>query len=547
MMHVSCGAIIFIWTASCLTSATVLSGTVQNDTRFVPGRFPAGSALRVTVRYRVRSRTNLPVRLDIYTTENQSQMDRNCSSAKRSQLGNSRLHVDVQQDGQDASSEELDLRDKGTTDNLSVKEGTIIIQDFVPRMFSFSLSLPCHSNDSLQGVHYEIELKEEANETKCLDTPVDELRCSDFFTKVSFPNLLGDTRDSAKERVRNILRINRALSEKSEKTVLSVYQHMREAVCHLIYPKCNTSSHAAVCTVPACKETCKIARESCRVSHETFYTVLGDLNCDYLPSVDDPNTQCFFKPVICGPPSLPENTRIVKGLLENISYTLKHEIQYSCVDESMQMFGTETVKCRHSGAWSTPPMCRHKSTSAVLWGVAGGFCLVISLVILFSYLKSSSKSRTRNKKYDAFVCYNFDANWTYVTETILPQLEQNLDPALLLCVCDRDFLPGDYIHNNIRHAVQNSNSAIIVMSQEFVDSPWCKGEFECCIQENMLHPEFRLFVIMMQPVHELQGTTDSMKQFFQSRLYLQREDPMLFQRIAHCLRNLRGSDSEEQS
>ena len=37
------------------------------------------------------------------------------------------------------------------------------------------------------------------------------------------------------------------------------------------------------------------------------------------------------------------------------------------------------------------------------------------------------------RKFDAYVCYDFQGNNDYVTNTVLPALEENHDPPLKLC------------------------------------------------------------------------------------------------------------------
>ena len=70
------------------------------------------------------------------------------------------------------------------------------------------------------------------------------------------------------------------------------------------------------------------------------------------------------------------------------------------------------------------------------------------------------------------------------------------------------------------------------MSQNYVDSIWCKDELEGCYVENLEDPAFRLFVIVMQPVKSLQNTDEYMKSFFASKMYLEKGDPKIFERIA---------------
>ena len=99
----------------------------------------------------------------------------------------------------------------------------------------------------------------------------------------------------------------------------------------------------------------------------------------------------------------------------------------------------------------------------------------------------------------------------------------------------------------------------MVMSQAFVNSIWCKEEFERCYIENMNDPAFQLFVIMMQPADTLQNLSESMKTFFAQRTYLQRDDPNLIQKIAAYLtevkkpepgddgNNVRDADNNENN
>ena len=72
-----------------------------------------------------------------------------------------------------------------------------------------------------------------------------------------------------------------------------------------------------------------------------------------------------------------------------------------------------------------------------------------------------------------------------------------------LCIQSRNIIPGRDIKDNIEEAIEGSNSAIIIMSQGFVDSMWCKEEFTHCYIENMKDAAFNLSVIMMQPADTL--------------------------------------------
>ena len=71
--------------------------------------------------------------------------------------------------------------------------------------------------------------------------------------------------------------------------------------------------------------------------------------------------------------------------------------------------------------------------------------------------------------------------------------------------------------------LKTANSAIIVMSQDYMDSLWCVEEFEDCYMENMKDPAFKLFVILMQPEEALNVTNQYIQSFFDKRTYLESE------------------------
>ena len=124
---------------------------------------------------------------------------------------------------------------------------------------------------------------------------------------------------------------------------------------------------------------------------------------------------------------------------------------------------------------------------------------------------------SRKREFDAFVLYHFDSDDEFVVDQLLPELEENR--GFKLCIHSRNFTPGRDIKDNIEEAIEESNSAIIVMSQGFVDSMRCKEEFTHSYIENMKDPTFNLFVIMMQPEDSSVNVSNYMKTFFANKTY----------------------------
>ena len=158
-------------------------------------------------------------------------------------------------------------------------------------------------------------------------------------------------------------------------------------------------------------------------------------------------------------------------------------------------------------------------------------------------LEVSEVCLKRYREFDAFVLYHFDTDDHFVMNDLLPELEETRD--FKLCFHSRDFTPGRDIKYNIEEAIEANNSAIIIMSQGFVDSMWCKEEFTHCYIENMKDPAFNLFVIMMQPADTLVNISNYMKTSFTKKTYLQVDDPELFTKLATHLDNARPSKDDE--
>ena len=151
---------------------------------------------------------------------------------------------------------------------------------------------------------------------------------------------------------------------------------------------------------------------------------------------------------------------------------------------------------------------------------------------------------TRNREFDAFVCYD-EADANFAHGTIITELEKKPVSPFKLFVHQRDFKAGCDIMWNIFNAIKNSNSAIIVMSQNFVNAKWCREEFQLCYGENMEDPAFKLFVIMRQPVDTLENASEYMQSFFASKTYLLEEDPHLFDKVGKYLMSVKCHHNDE--
>ena len=455
-------------------------------------------------------------------------------------------------------------------------EGRTIIQDYIPRKYGFSFGYECHftAKPSLIGLWYNFTISEQTNNAQCLlmeDLPENMKECLSFYNHMSLPNMIGHhDMDSIRRYRSNFHAIEVFISYiSSQLPTGGCYKHMKEVICQIFFPQCDHSRNQVI---QICKETCFLFLNSClkflkQVLHSYLKNapfehwrkyadknILDEIDCNYLPSLND-SILCYYKPVTCDPPPNITNARIINGSEHDGTYLAKFQVEYECVNETFQMEGNNTVTCLYTGEWYKIPKClkrkREKSNksnlnplSIVIPLLIAPFCIFIITYIVRRYVCRGKELLLlkRNREYDAFVCYNFDEDHLFIFGSILPELEDNHDPPLKMFIHDRDFTPGQEITVNIRNAINNCNSAIIVMSQGFIDSPRCREEFTKCLTESEEDPAFKLFIILMEEVDTLINIPENMQIFFKEKTYLKKDDPNLFEKIGNNLWLIRQHD-----
>ena len=535
-----------------VTHSTHFSGTITENTTFFYRKLAVAPSVRATIEFNVSySKTSMRGKfplIGIYTEYPNRNIEKRCSYVTYGQLRNENLHPYLRLGRYRTTTCELFGFD---TVNCN---GRADVQDFMPRNFYLTFGFHCHWPPiySLKGLWYNITFTMQTNETKNCMKYTEKFHtkvCSNIYQQTSLPNLIGD---ESLDEIFEYFDVYKAYETASFLTG-RCYKHIEEISCHIIFPKCDPVTKQV--THP-CREMCWDIKEACLqklfsmvkklfLRYDWGDKFLGnwskEVNCDYLPSFNG-SIPCFYKPVTCdSPPDVTNGTTILNITQKDI-YQLQDAIQYACVNESFQMIGNDSTTCLYSGQWShSPPTCSHQVTNPLHPLLVVLPVLLVSLSIFTSVAFCAWCCQTkhnvlkRNKEYDAFVCYCYEGGEdSDFAEKIIPQ-ELEEKHGLSLCIHRRDFKAGWDIKWNIMNAIRNSNSAIISMSQDYMNSLWCVEEFEDCYMENMKDPAFKLFVVLMQPADALDITNEYIKSFFTKKTYVERKDPKLFRKIAEYL------------
>ena len=451
-------------------------------------------------------------------------------------------------------------------------QGKITIQDFRVRNYSVAFGFQCmfsplRRNLTRESLTLNLRIFGQTNVTTCkmsdhdYNDPIHEV-CLQFYNHSSFPNLMGhQDAHEAYDTFRDGYRLRPAFA-----SLFSCHQHLMEGLCCLFFPRCQPEKEEVI---HMCKEMCQDIVFACwnKIKHVASLLFPGRKNhllhhaakdandaaeyCDYLPSWLK-NETCFYKPAQCKPPPKLKNANLVNQSQSNhLPVPVNSVFEYICSTESFKLDGNHRIKCLCNGEWSKLPVCQEKvtQTSTFLFPfIAFVFPLILFVSFIF-WLQCRKKpiKSGRNKQYDALVICSFDGQHDFVVKTLLPEFEEHQNPPFKFLYHERDFCLGAKILDNIQDAVENSNSAIVLICQRFLDSIWCIEEFERCLLENRKDPEFRLFLVLMQPADTLINLPKTVENHLQNKTYAKVDDVKAFKRIADYLRLLRRSQKRNQA
>ncbi|KAM3913285.1 uncharacterized protein RB166_018593 [Leptodactylus fuscus] len=130
------------------------------------------------------------------------------------------------------------------------------------------------------------------------------------------------------------------------------------------------------------------------------------------------------------------------------------------------------------------------------------------LLYMFYTIKCWLNNRQRigdHYEYDVFVSYNAH-NEQWVTEQLLPNLEQNGPPFFKVCIHNRDFEIGRDIVDNIVDSMYSSRRTICVITRSYLQSNWCSLEIRMATYRLVAESKDSLILIFLDniPREELQ-------------------------------------------
>ncbi|CAL4164486.1 unnamed protein product, partial [Meganyctiphanes norvegica] len=179
----------------------------------------------------------------------------------------------------------------------------------------------------------------------------------------------------------------------------------------------------------------------------------------------------------------------------------------------------------------------------------GTFAIVVTLILLvfcnrnrmrvWMYAKYGVRLFYRSefegdadKLFDAFVSYS-SKDEVFVTQILAPELERG-SPMYKLCLHYRDFPVGAYITDTILSAVETSKRTILILSENFIKSEWCRFEFRSAHHEVLKDRRRRLIVILLGDVPQRELDPD-IRLYLKTNTYLKWGDTHFWEKLKFAM------------
>ncbi|XP_033643028.1 uncharacterized protein LOC117303069 isoform X2 [Asterias rubens] len=161
------------------------------------------------------------------------------------------------------------------------------------------------------------------------------------------------------------------------------------------------------------------------------------------------------------------------------------------------------------------------------FSVLGGMCLlvlIVSSVLAYCFRKevilwwSAKTGKNKdNKDFDVFISYKSGTpDEEFVVQELIPRLEQD---GYRVCVHFRFFLPGRSIIDNISDAVRRSRKTLLLLTPGFVESEWCRYEFQAALLQ-MLRRQMDIIPVIFEDLGNPANLSDDIQTVLRTLSYI---------------------------
>ncbi|KAK8736268.1 hypothetical protein OTU49_004904 [Cherax quadricarinatus] len=138
-----------------------------------------------------------------------------------------------------------------------------------------------------------------------------------------------------------------------------------------------------------------------------------------------------------------------------------------------------------------------------------------------------------NKKYDAFISYS-NKDEEFVNSVLVPGLESG-DPKYKVCLHYRDWVPGEYIQDQIDQSIEASRRTIVILSSNSVENVWGQLQFKTAHSKALKEKTNKIIVIVFGEVPPDSELDEELRLYLSTRTYLQWRDPKFWEKLRYVM------------
>lgn len=138
-----------------------------------------------------------------------------------------------------------------------------------------------------------------------------------------------------------------------------------------------------------------------------------------------------------------------------------------------------------------------------------------------------------DKKYDAFISYSHKDE-EFVNKVLVPGLESG-DPKYRICLHYRDWMPGEFIQNQIMRSVEASRRTLVVLSPNFIESVWGQLEFRAAHSQALQDGTNRIIVVIYGEIPPEKALDEKLRLYVAMKTYVRWGDSKFWQKLRYLM------------
>lgn len=157
-----------------------------------------------------------------------------------------------------------------------------------------------------------------------------------------------------------------------------------------------------------------------------------------------------------------------------------------------------------------------------VWLYARGICHTLQCI--------KEDDVDEDKDFDVFLSFSSkDREWAYAE--LLPKIEAH---GFSVCTYDRNFKGGFLIQDIVQEAVSCSRRTLLVLTQHYVESEWCRWEFRVAQHRALQDNINRLIIVAVGEVCP-EGIDEELQRYMQETNYLRWGEPHFWDKLLYSL------------